>query len=151
MNKYFVITSNVSYDHEGTNTSIIGVRFCNEDTVKKEVEELTKHIKQDPAGFVSYFFTYEEAPIQGYVNISIPMNDIELQKNSFYSNLSEQKMLYMTERFNRETGVVGVLFKDYFIANVKNNSSYDLLTEEDFSTLYDKYIENNVDKIIEII
>lgn len=148
MNKYFVITSNVAYDHEGTNTSIIGVRFCEEETVKKEVEELTKNIKQDPEVFVSYFFEYEEAPIQGYVNISIPMNDIELQKNSFYSNLSDHNMNHMIERFNRKTGVVGVLFKDYFIANVKNNSSYDLLTDEDFSNLYDTYVENNVATII---
>jgi hypothetical protein len=151
MNKYFVITSNIAIEYEGSRTSVVAVRFCTEEEIKNEITELSKLIRFPASEEINYSFNYHETPITGYSAISFPMNDIDIQKSSFYHNLNTDFMSIIKNSFSSERCVEGVLFKDYFISQIIKYNNYDLLTENDISIIYDKYVENNLFSCIESI
>lgn len=144
MNKNFVIFSIASREYEACTKEICAIRINTSiEAVKEEVSILNSKIITDD--FTEYYFDFVEMPVEGYSFISIPMNDHEIQKNSFKNYLNIDLIKHRKDIFNADK-IPGVDFKDFIL----NDLSYQfkLLSHEEMSEYYDEIIKKDFMKLV---
>ncbi len=144
MNKNFVIFSIASRDYEFCTKEICAIRINTTiEAVKEEISILNSKIIPDQ--FTEYYFDFVEMPVEGYSFISVPMNDHEIQKNSFKNYLTIDLIKHHKNMFNYDK-VPGVDFKDFML----NDLSYQfkLLSYEEMSECYDDVIKKDFMKLV---
>lgn len=146
--KSYIISQHESYDYEGTNSSPVAIRHCDEADVIAEVDLLNANVTTKHRDLVEHYYTYTELPSSGFgKTFDLPSNKAEYNLISFRNvmerDIERDHVFYNHGKdntfCNRHDN-----FKDYVLQQTRCRHHMEGLTEEQIETIFNEVFGNYV-------
>lgn len=151
---HYVISQHVSYEYEGTNSSPVALRHCDELDIIAEVAILNANVTTEHQDLVEHYYTYSEVPLTGFnTAFDLPSNKAEYNlislRNSMEFDIERSHVFYNHGQENTFCNRHDT-FKSYFLADPRCRERSVGVPIEQVDALFDEVFANYVKRGIRL-
>lgn len=152
--KHYIISQHSSIDYEGTDSTPVAIRHCDEEFVIAEVAMLNANVTTKHRDLVEHYYTYNEVPLIGFGSgFDLPSKKAEYNlvslRNAMNASIERSHVFYNHGKENTFCNRHDT-FKAYFLADSLCRQRSEGVTPEQIEDMFDEVFSQYVGRGIRL-